>query len=177
MKSAPLATVLVALAASLPATVSAQSTPMKEKTMNDIVEVATQAGTFKTLVAAVQAAGLAATLKGEGPFTVFAPTDAAFAELPEGTLEALLADPAQLAEILKYHVVAGRISAADVLAAGSAHPVTVQGQRLDVRVVDGKVMVDAATVVAADVQASNGVIHVIDRVVLPSTETAGVAHP
>jgi uncharacterized surface protein with fasciclin (FAS1) repeats len=133
----------------------------------DIVEVAAEAGTFQTLLAAARAAGLVDVLKGPGPFTVFAPTDEAFAKLPAGTVEGLLADPAKLAEVLKYHVVSGRVMAADVVRAGTAHPETVQGSRLHVRVENGSVLVDGARVVAADVQASNGVIHVIDAVVLP----------
>lgn len=133
----------------------------------DIVGVAAEAGSFKTLLAAAEAAGLVATLQGEGPFTVFAPTDEAFAKLPAGTVEALLQDKAKLAAILTYHVVPGRVMAADVVKAGRARPATVLGPTLDVRVMDGKVMVDAATVVAADVMASNGVIHVIDTVILP----------
>jgi uncharacterized surface protein with fasciclin (FAS1) repeats len=133
----------------------------------DIVVVATQAGTFNTLLQAATAAGLVETLKGAGPFTVFAPTDEAFAKLPAGTVEALLADREALRNVLLYHVVPGRIMAADVVRAGMAHPATVQGQTLNVRVRDGKVLVDGATVVAADVNASNGVIHVIDTVVTP----------
>jgi uncharacterized surface protein with fasciclin (FAS1) repeats len=132
-----------------------------------IVDVAAEAGSFTTLLAAVRAAGLEDVLRGAGPFTVFAPTDAAFAALPAGTVEGLLADPEQLRAVLTYHVVPGRVMAADVVRAGSASPATVQGQTLRVRVVDGRVMVDEATVVTADVAASNGVIHVIDRVVLP----------
>lgn len=133
----------------------------------DIVAVAASAGTFQTLVTAVKAAGLVETLQGEGPFTVFAPTDEAFAKLPAGTLEKLLADPAALRQVLTYHVVPGRVTAGDVQAAGSANPATVQGQKLSVRVKDGKVHVDGATVIAADVMATNGVIHVIDTVILP----------
>jgi uncharacterized surface protein with fasciclin (FAS1) repeats len=131
-----------------------------------IVDVAAGAG-FNTLVAAVKAVGLADALKGPGPFTVFAPTDAAFAKLPAGTLDALLKDPARLAAILKYHVVSGTVMAADVLKAGSAKPATLNGAALDVVVKDGRVHVNGATVVKADVMASNGVIHVIDAVVLP----------
>jgi uncharacterized surface protein with fasciclin (FAS1) repeats len=134
---------------------------------NTIVDVAVGAGSFTTLVAAVKAAGLEDVLRGTGPFTVFAPTDAAFAKLPAGTVESLLANPAQLRAVLTYHVVPGKVMAADVIAAGTAAPATVQGQTLNVRVVDGKVMVNDATVVSADVGASNGVIHVIDTVVLP----------
>ena len=136
----------------------------------DIVAVAVGAGTFQTLVAAVQAAGLVETLQGAGPFTVFAPTDEAFAKLPAGTVEKLLADPAALRKVLTYHVVPGKVMAADVLRAGSANPATVQGQALTIRVEGGKVRVDGATVIAADVAASNGVIHVIDTVVLPAAE-------
>lgn len=133
----------------------------------DLVEVAVDAGNFTTLVAAVQAAGLLETLQGEGPFTVFAPTDEAFAQLPEGTVEGLLEDPEALAEILTYHVIPGRVLAADVIAAGEVEPETVQGDALDVRVMDGTVHVDEATVTTADVMASNGVIHVIDTVLMP----------
>lgn len=174
IRSTPTATALLTLALMAPTTASAQNHSTEDHTMKDIVGVATDAGIFKTLLAAAEAAGLVATLQSAGPFTVFAPSDAAFGNLPEGTVEGLLQDPARLAEILKYHVVSGRIGAADVLAAGAATPTTVQGQRLDVRVVDGKVMVDGATVVQADVEASNGVIHVIDAVVLPR-ETAAPA--
>jgi uncharacterized surface protein with fasciclin (FAS1) repeats len=141
---------------------AAQSAPSRT-----IVDVAVEAGSFKTLVTAVRAAGLEGALRGEGPFTVSAPTDEAFAALPAGTLESLLANPEQLKAVLTYHVVAGRVTAQDVVRAGMAHPTTLQGGQLDVRVVDGKVRVDEATVVTADVAASNGIIHVIDRVVLP----------
>lgn len=173
------ATALLTLALMAPTTAWAQyhspeDSTMKTHATKDIVGVATDAGSFQTLLAAAEAAGLVATLQSEGPFTLFAPTDAAFAKLPEGTVDALLQDTARLAEILKYHVVPGRIGAADILAAGTATPTTAQGQNLDVRVVDGKVMVDGATVVQADVEASNGVIHVIDAVVLPRETTAAV---
>ena len=141
--------------------------------MKDIVAVAIEAGSFKTLVAAVQAAGLVEVLQGAGPFTVFAPTDAAFAKLPAGTVEALLADKAALTAILTYHVVPGRVAAGDILRAGSATPTTVQGQTLDVRVVNGGVTVDGAKVITADVGASNGVIHVIDTVILPKPAPLG----
>ena len=151
----------LALAALLTAQVQAQDTP------KDIVDTAVAAGSFNTLVAAVQAAGLVETLKGEGPFTVFAPTDAAFAKLPEGTLEELLKpeNKAKLQAILTYHVVAGRVMASDVVGMKSAG--TVQGQRLSITVADGKVKIDDATVVTTDIMTSNGVIHVIDTVVLP----------
>ncbi len=138
------------------------------KQMN-IVETAIAAGSFKTLVAAVQAAGLVETLNGNGPFTVFAPTDEAFAKLPAGTVDALLKDKAKLAAILTYHVVAGNVMAADAIKLTEAK--TVNGQSF--KIVAGKdgVMVDNAKVVKTDIVASNGVIHVIDNVILPK-ETA-----
>src|SRR5690349_14841818 len=131
----------------------------------DIVETAAAAGQFKTLAAALNEAGLVSTLKGAGPFTVFAPTDAAFAKLPAGTVEGLLKDKAKLTSILTYHVVPGKVMAADVVKLDGAK--TVNGQSVAIKVVDGKVMVDNATVTQADVGASNGVIHVIDTVLLP----------
>ena len=131
----------------------------------DIVDTAVAAGDFNTLVTAVKAAGLVETLKGEGPFTVFAPTDAAFAKVPTDTLNALLADRAALANVLTYHVVAGKVMAADVVKLSSAE--TVQGQAVSIEVKDGKVYVDGAQVVTTDIKASNGVIHVIDAVILP----------
>jgi len=138
-----------------------------EMTTDTIVDVAV-ANEFNTLVAAVQAAGLVETLSGDGPFTVFAPTDAAFAALPEGTLDSLLADPAALAEVLTYHVVAGSVLAADVVGLDSA--TTVQGGDIMIEVVDGGVVLNGtANVIATDVMASNGVVHVIDQVILPPT--------
>jgi uncharacterized surface protein with fasciclin (FAS1) repeats len=131
----------------------------------DIVDTAVAAGDFNTLVTAVKAAGLVETLKGEGPFTVFAPTDAAFAKVPTDTLNALLADKAALANVLTYHVVAGKVMAADVVKLTSAE--TVQGQAVSIEVKDGKVYLDGAQVVTTDIKASNGVIHVIDAVILP----------
>ena len=131
----------------------------------DIVDTAVAAGDFNTLVTAVKAAGLVETLKGEGPFTVFAPTDAAFAKVPTDTLNALLADKAALANVLTYHVVAGKVMAADVVKLTSAE--TVQGQAVSIEVKDGKVYVDGAQAVTTDIKASNGVIHVIDAVILP----------
>ena len=133
----------------------------------DIVDTAVSAGQFNTLVAAVEAAGLVTTLKGDGPFTVFAPTDEAFAALPEGTVENLLKpeNKDQLIAVLTYHVVPGKIMSSDI--AGTATMVeSVQGSELDVNATDG-VTVDGATVVTADIETDNGVIHVIDRVVLP----------
>nr|WP_245778798.1 fasciclin domain-containing protein [Dokdonella immobilis] len=137
----------------------------KMDTKKDIVDTAVAAGSFKTLATALEAAGLVDTLKGPGPFTVFAPTDAAFAKLPAGTVEGLLKDKPKLTAILTYHVVAGNVKAADVVKLDSAK--TVNGQSVAIKVVDGKVMVDNATVTTADVEASNGVIHVIDTVLLP----------
>ena len=133
----------------------------------DIVDIAVEDGRFTTLVAAVQAAGLVDTLKSEGPFTVFAPTDDAFAALPEGTVEALLADIPALTNILLYHVVEGKVLAADVVELSQA--MSVQGQYLGIEIMDGKVMLDNAQVIITDIEASNGVIHVIDAVVLPET--------
>ena len=133
----------------------------------DIVDTAVSAGQFNTLVAAVEAADLVTTLKGDGPFTVFAPTDEAFAALPEGTVENLLKpeNKDQLIAVLTYHVVPGKIMSSDI--AGTATMVeSVQGSELDVDATEG-VTVDGATVVTADIETDNGVIHVIDRVVLP----------
>ena len=129
----------------------------------DIVDTAVKAGNFKTLVAAVQAAGLVDTLKGPGPFTVFAPTDEAFAKIPKATLDGLLADKAALAKVLTYHVVAGKVMAKDVKA-GKVK--SVQGQEITVSTNMG-VMVDQSKVIATDVAASNGVIHAIDTVMMP----------
>ena len=133
----------------------------------DIVDTAVAAGQFNTLAAALKAAGLIETLKGAGPFTVFAPTDAAFAKLPKGTVEDLLKpeNKARLTAILTYHVVPGKVMAADVIKVTDAK--TVQGGSLTVNTGGGKVMVDNATVVKTDIAASNGVIHVIDSVVMP----------
>jgi uncharacterized surface protein with fasciclin (FAS1) repeats len=132
--------------------------------MKDIVDTAVDAGTFKTLATALQAAGLVDTLKGPGPFTVFAPTDEAFAKLPAGTLDSLLKDKAKLSAVLTYHVVAGRVRAADV--AGLTEAKTVEGRSLRIST-NGGVKVDNANVIKTDIEASNGVIHVIDSVVVP----------
>lgn len=133
--------------------------------MPNIVETAVSAGSFTTLTKAVEAAGLVDALSGEGPFTVFAPTDEAFAKLPEGTVESLLGEPAKLADILKFHVVSGKVMAADVAGMDSAE--TLLGQSVSIDTADG-VKVNGAAVVQADVEADNGVIHVIDSVILPS---------
>ena len=130
----------------------------------DVVDTAVAAGDFKTLAQALQAAGLVETLKGKGPFTVFAPTDAAFAKLPAGALDALLKDKARLTAVLTYHVVPGQVMAADVVKLKEAK--TVQGQSVRIDASSG-VKIDGATVVKADVAASNGVIHVIDTVLMP----------
>ena len=135
------------------------------KTKADIVDTAVAAGNFSTLVTAVQAAELVDTLKSEGPFTVFAPNDAAFAKIPAADLNALVADKAALTKVLTYHVVAGKVMAADVVKLTSAK--TVQGQDLAIEVKDGKVFVDGAEVIATDIVTSNGVIHVLDSVVMP----------
>jgi uncharacterized surface protein with fasciclin (FAS1) repeats len=130
----------------------------------DIVDTAKSAGTFNTLVAAVEAAGLVDTLKGPGPFTVFAPTDEAFAKIPKAKLDALLKDKAALTKVLTYHVVPGKVMAADVKA-GKVK--SVQGSNLTVTTAGGKVKLDKANVVKTDIAADNGVIHVIDTVVMP----------
>jgi uncharacterized surface protein with fasciclin (FAS1) repeats len=131
----------------------------------DIVETAISAESFNTLVTAVKAAGLVEALKGDGPFTVFAPTDEAFASLPEGTVESLLKDKEKLTAVLTYHVVPGNVMAADVVKVKSAE--TLNGQSVSVKVDKEKVMIDDANVVATDILCSNGVIHVIDAVILP----------
>ena len=137
----------------------------------DIVDTALAAGSFKTLAAALGAADLVGALKGAGPFTVFAPTDAAFAKLPAGTVEGLLKpeNKAKLAAILTYHVVSGKVMAADVVKVKGA--VTLNGQRVDIKVDGGAVNVDSAKVVTTDIACSNGVIHVIDSVILPSPDS------
>ncbi|AKS40476.1 fasciclin domain-containing protein [Wenzhouxiangella marina] len=131
----------------------------------NIVETAVSAGNFNTLVAAVQAAGLVDTLSGEGPFTVFAPTDEAFAKIPADDLQAILADTELLTSILTYHVVAGKVMASDVVNLDSA--TTVQGSDVDIEVTDEGVKIDGALVTVTDIETSNGVIHVIDTVITP----------
>lgn len=136
----------------------------------DIVTTAVEAGSFKTLAAALTAGGLVETLQGPGPFTVFAPTDEAFAKLPAGTLETLLKpeNKGLLVGILTYHVVPGKVLASDVVKLQAAG--TVNGQRVDIAVKDGVVQVDEANIVKTDIQCSNGVIHVIDAVIQPSSK-------
>ncbi len=165
---------LAGLSLLAPAADTCNSTPQAKTVAaslagTDIVDTAVAAGSFETLVAAVKAAGLVEALKGEGPFTVFAPTDEAFAQLPEGTLAKLLTPEGkdQLTAILTYHVVPGRVLAADVAKLSGA--VTLGGQRVDVRVAKKKVMIDGASVVRTDIECSNGVIHVIDSVLMPAT--------
>ncbi|MDY0018726.1 MAG: fasciclin domain-containing protein, partial [Anaerolineae bacterium] len=144
-------------------------TPMPEEPMPaDIVDSAVSDGRFKTLATALEAAGLVETLKGEGPFTVFAPTDDAFAKLPEGTVEGLLSDIPALTDILLYHVVPDKVMAADVVALESA--TTVLGKEVAVKVEGDKVMINDALVVITDIEASNGVIHVVDTVLLPPAD-------
>lgn len=140
----------------------AQSASAKPK---DIVDTAVAAGQFTTLAKALKAADLIATLKGKGPFTVFAPTDAAFAKLPAGALDSLLKDKAKLKAVLTYHVVAGKVLAADVVKLASA--TTLQGSTVKIETDGGKVKINDANVIKTDIQASNGVIHVIDSVLMP----------
>jgi hypothetical protein len=157
---------VAALSLSLLASTSALAggTTMPSK---DIVDTAVSAGSFKTLTAALDAAGLVETLKGKGPFTVFAPTDEAFAKLPEGTVKSLLKpeNKQKLTSILTYHVVAGNVKAADVIKLSSAK--TLNGQSVSIKVVGSKVLINDATVVKADIATTNGTIHVIDTVLMP----------
>lgn len=149
--------------------VVAGSSVVRAQQPKDIVDTAVAAGSFKTLAAALQAAGLVETLKGKGPFTVFAPTDAAFAKLPKGTVEELLKpeNKAKLAAILTYHVVSGTVMAAQVATMNGKEAKTVNGQAVKITVNGSAVTVGAAKVVTTDIKASNGVIHVIDSVMLP----------
>lgn len=150
-----------------PLVMAASPTAKTAMASADVVDTAVAAGQFTTLAAALKAAGLVDTLKGDGPFTVFAPTDAAFAALPAGTVENLLKpeNKQQLIAVLTYHVVPGKVEAAQVVGLDSAP--TVNGQALTVRTAGGNVTVDQARVIKTDVQARNGVIHVIDKVLLP----------
>ncbi|MCU0648439.1 MAG: fasciclin domain-containing protein [Gemmatimonadaceae bacterium] len=151
----------VALAVAAPTVARAQAA---EK---DIVETAVAAGTFKTLATALGAAGLVETLKGAGPFTVFAPTDDAFAKIPTATLDGLLKDKEALKKVLLYHVVAGKVMAADVVKLNGKGAKTVEGAEAKITVANGGVKVDNANVVKTDIAAKNGVIHVIDSVIMP----------
>ncbi|MEM7697115.1 MAG: fasciclin domain-containing protein [Verrucomicrobiota bacterium] len=156
---------LIAFTASIALALTAGIAGHHEK--KDIVDVAAGNEDFSTLVAAVKAAGLVETLKGEGPFTVFAPTNAAFEKLPEGAVADLLKpeNKDKLVAVLTYHVVAGKVMAADVKTMDVA---TVQGSEASVKVEDGTVTIDEATITATDIEASNGVIHVIDTVIMPA---------
>ena len=136
--------------------------------MHDIIDTAVAAGTFKTLAAAATAAGLVPTLKGAGPFTVFAPNDAAFAKLPAGTVESLLKDLPKLTAILKYHVVAGKVMAADVMKMDGKTAATVNGAPLKISTTGGVKLNSEVNVITTDIECTNGVIHVIDSVLLPA---------
>lgn len=171
MLSKTLATVGAAFALAVTASAApAQLAEDAHMPSKDIVDVAMEAGTFNTLIAAATAADLVDALKGEGPLTVFAPTDEAFAKLPEGTVEMLLQpeNKDKLQAVLLYHVVEGKVTSAEVVKLTSAK--TLQGDTIDISVKMGKVYVDDAQVIAVDVEASNGIIHVIDSVILPSTK-------
>lgn len=159
--------VMVAAAAAVALTLSSSAVRAQQK---DIVDTAVAAGSFKTLAAALTAAGLVDTLKGAGPFTVFAPTDEAFAKLPAGTVESLLKpeNKAKLQAILTYHVVPGAVTSSQVVSLKDAK--TVNGQLIKIDAMGGSVMINNAKVVTADVKASNGVIHVIDTVILPPSK-------
>ena len=170
-----LAPALILAAAATPALAGHHAKASQEKMTGTIVETAQAAGQFETLLAAAGAAGLADALSGPGPLTVFAPTDEAFAKLPEGTVASLL-EPEnidQLAAILKYHVVSGRLAAKDVLARSSVATLEGGSPTIDTR--DGEVFIDDARIVAVDVAASNGIIHVIDEVLMPPSLTAASA--
>ncbi len=162
---------LVAMVAAV-ALVAGLSAPAQAENRKDIVDTAVAAGSFNTLAKALTAAGLVDALKGEGPFTVFAPTDEAFGKLPEGALEGLLKDKAKLTAVLTYHVVPGKVMAADVVKLDSAK--TLQGSKVKICAKDG-VKINDANVVKTDIETSNGVIHVIDSVILPpdSGKSAG----
>ena len=152
----------------LAATTALASPVFAEAHSKDIVATAQDAGNFTTLLAAAEAAGLVETLQGEGPFTVFAPTDEAFAALPEGTVEGLLEDTEQLTQILTYHVVSGNVMSGDLSDGMTA--TTVEGSDLEISIDGDTVMVGGATVTQADIEASNGVIHVIDTVLMPGSD-------
>jgi uncharacterized surface protein with fasciclin (FAS1) repeats len=167
MKTLSFGTLMLAGAVSLMSVATGFSAGQCTGSAKDIVDTAVAAGKFKTLAAALTAADLVETLKGTGPFTVFAPTDEAFAKLPEGTVADLLKpeNKAKLTAILTYHVVPGKVMATDVVKLTSAK--TVQGSEVAIKVDGGKVMVDNASVVTTDIKCKNGVIHIIDAVILP----------
>jgi uncharacterized surface protein with fasciclin (FAS1) repeats len=167
MKRISIVTVLLlALAVGTATAIAGRSTPTAPKMAEkNLVQTAIAAGQFKTLAALLQAAGLAGTLEGKGPFTVFAPTDAAFAKVPKATLASLAKNKAKLRAVLLYHVVKGKVTAAQAMKLHTAK--TLEGKSLSIRVSGGKVIVGGATVIKANVIASNGVIHVINRVLIP----------
>ena len=163
-----LRTITLAAALVVPGSLAAQEAQGYAETAaasGDIIETAIAAGSFKTLAKAIDAAGLTETLKAEGPYTVFAPTDEAFARLPKGALDKLLKDKAKLTAVLTYHVVPGNVTSQEV--AGMTSAKTLNGQELSVEAREGKVRVNKANVTAADIAATNGVIHVIDQVLMP----------
>ena len=147
--------------------IAGPSSPQAPAAKANIVQTAVAAGEFTTLVSLVKKAGLASTLSGKGPFTVFAPTDAAFAKVPKSTLDALAMDKAKLKAVLLYHVASGKVTASKVVKLKSVK--TLQGQNAKVRVSNGKVLIGGARVTSPDVMASNGVIHVINKVLIPSS--------
>ncbi len=167
MKKLTLACALALASLASPSFADPKAAPRMDKAeaKKDIVDTAVAAGSFKTLAKALTEAGLVDTLKGKGPFTVFAPTDDAFAKLPKGTVEALLKDKKKLAAVLTYHVVSGSVKAADAAKLTSAK--TVNGQEIKIKADKGSVTINGAKVVTADIETSNGVIHVIDTVLLP----------
>jgi uncharacterized surface protein with fasciclin (FAS1) repeats len=138
--------------------------------MHDIIDTAVAAGNFKTLASAITTAGLGDTLKGAGPFTVFAPTDAAFAKLPAGQLDALIKDVPKLKSLLTYHVITGKVLAKDVIAMDGKTAKTVNGAELKIATKDGVKINDVSTVTKTDIECSNGVIHVVDTVIMPPTK-------
>jgi len=170
MKHATLKTLLTVIAAAGVMVSTTYAGDAHSKTKSDIVETAVAAGNFKTLATALTEAGLIETLKGNGPFTVFAPTDEAFAKIPKADLENLLKNKEQLKKVLLYHVVSGNVTSADVVKLTSAK--TVEGSNVAITVKDKNVMINKANVVAVDVMASNGVIHVIDSVLMPPAPKA-----
>ncbi|MDF2231395.1 fasciclin domain-containing protein [Albimonas sp. CAU 1670] len=168
LRTIPLARTSIALAAAaLAGGIATAAWADNHAAKKTIVEIAVENGNFTTLVAAVKEAGLVETLSGEGPFTVFAPTDAAFEALPEGALDQLLADPEALKEVLTYHVIPAKVMSTDLSDGMTA--TTVSGDDVTITIDGDAVMVDGATVSTADIEASNGVIHVIDAVILPAS--------
>jgi len=152
------------------AAIAIAATSLAQAPKQDIVDTAVASGKFPTLVKLVQTAGLVETLKSKGPFTVFAPTEEAFAKLPKATVDALLKDKKALAEVLTYHVVPGKVLAADVVKMNGKSANTAQGQKVKVAVKNGTVMINKSKVVQTDIMTSNGVIHVIDTVLIPKAK-------